>query len=386
MYGATTDQQIQELLSEKQEKIAALEKCAGKKQGWMIAGISTIGLTAAGVAGNIVLANKNKEIDAELSAEKSKLVTAQQKMKEKQKIAEKQRQEQIEKAKQVCEEKQGDDEKKECLVTLSSKGTGVEKTVVFASLAIKDEKKDLKKDVEKGAEIPVANVGPDEPDVDATKWTRETYQLCMANFYRSHTRIVTSNMSARAGVRWYWAKSHNGKWCEGYQYGKYFYDYKNNPNPCTSSKFPSLGNGEWMVTLQNGKNIRGIGMCSTTPGAVRDELRDDIDTSGDGIYCWCRITQTELSECLETPHFSWMYMEEDFSPVDADHIEYDKNSRTKPDEYYQIGENDCLWRCADECGQRIFDYGTHRIRAMHGVPWIDLYEVDRQELYNKMHS
>lgn len=65
--------QIQRLLDEKQEKIAALEKCEGKKKGFMIAGISTIGLTAVGVAGNIILANKSDKLSDELESKSSQL-------------------------------------------------------------------------------------------------------------------------------------------------------------------------------------------------------------------------------------------------------------------------------------------------------------------------
>lgn len=93
--GLSMTPQIQRLLDEKQQKIEALEKCEGKKQGWMIAGISTIGLTAVGVVGNIALANKSKNIDSEISNEKSSLNAAQRELDDvNDKIAaEKQRQE-----------------------------------------------------------------------------------------------------------------------------------------------------------------------------------------------------------------------------------------------------------------------------------------------------
>lgn len=72
--------QIQSLLDEKQQKIKQLEKCEGKKQGWMIAGISTIGLTAVGVVGNVVLANKSKNIDSAINSEKSLLNDTQKEL------------------------------------------------------------------------------------------------------------------------------------------------------------------------------------------------------------------------------------------------------------------------------------------------------------------
>ena len=51
--------QIQRLLNEKQEKISQLEECDSKRKGFMIAGISTIGLTAVGVGVNIAQASKS---------------------------------------------------------------------------------------------------------------------------------------------------------------------------------------------------------------------------------------------------------------------------------------------------------------------------------------
>ncbi|MCR4917771.1 MAG: hypothetical protein K5912_02375 [Alphaproteobacteria bacterium] len=57
---AYTDPQINQLISEKQQKIDALQKCTGQAKGFKIAGISTIGLTTVGVATNVVLANKKQ--------------------------------------------------------------------------------------------------------------------------------------------------------------------------------------------------------------------------------------------------------------------------------------------------------------------------------------
>lgn len=66
---------IQSLLDEKARKIEELDKCDSKRKAFVIAGISTLGLTAVGVGGNIALANKNKKLDAELSGKKSELAS-----------------------------------------------------------------------------------------------------------------------------------------------------------------------------------------------------------------------------------------------------------------------------------------------------------------------
>lgn len=72
-HGVAMSAQVRRLLQEKQEKIEQLEKCEGKKQGWMIAGISTIGLTAVGVGVNIAQASKSNRLSNEIEMEKSTL-------------------------------------------------------------------------------------------------------------------------------------------------------------------------------------------------------------------------------------------------------------------------------------------------------------------------
>lgn len=72
--------QIQSLLDEKARKIKELEKCDSERKTFVIAGISTLGLTAVGVGGNIALANKNKKLDSELSGKKSELSSKRQEL------------------------------------------------------------------------------------------------------------------------------------------------------------------------------------------------------------------------------------------------------------------------------------------------------------------
>ena len=70
--------EIQKLIAEKQQKIAALEKCSKKVKGFKIAGISTIGLTAVGVAGNIALSSKRQQVSGDLANARGKLLKKQQ--------------------------------------------------------------------------------------------------------------------------------------------------------------------------------------------------------------------------------------------------------------------------------------------------------------------
>lgn len=72
-YGAPMTAQIRRLLEEKEEKIKQLEQCDGKRKGWMIAGVSTIGLTAVGVGVNIAQANKSSKLSDQIDTAKQEL-------------------------------------------------------------------------------------------------------------------------------------------------------------------------------------------------------------------------------------------------------------------------------------------------------------------------
>ncbi|MCR4917500.1 MAG: hypothetical protein K5912_00975 [Alphaproteobacteria bacterium] len=68
-----TNPTINQLIAEKQRKVEQLEKCSKKVKGFKIAGISTIGLTTAGIAGNIVLSKKKETVAGQLSTARDKL-------------------------------------------------------------------------------------------------------------------------------------------------------------------------------------------------------------------------------------------------------------------------------------------------------------------------
>lgn len=72
-YGVQMTPQISSLLEQKNAKIAELEKCDSNRKAWMIAGVSTIGLTAVGVGVNIAQAQKSKNLSAEINRAKSEL-------------------------------------------------------------------------------------------------------------------------------------------------------------------------------------------------------------------------------------------------------------------------------------------------------------------------
>lgn len=95
-----------QLVREKQRKMEELEKCMGSSKGLKIAGLSTIGLTAVGVAGNIAEAQKLQEYDDAI-AKKNKDIEA----KEKAIVAENEKIKQIEAEKKAAEEAEKEEKK-----------------------------------------------------------------------------------------------------------------------------------------------------------------------------------------------------------------------------------------------------------------------------------
>jgi hypothetical protein len=81
---------IRQLVEEKNQKLATLEQCTKKVTGFKVAGISTLGLTAVGVAGNIALKNKNKEMDGQIAFAKNELARQQERTKDSKTLAERQ--------------------------------------------------------------------------------------------------------------------------------------------------------------------------------------------------------------------------------------------------------------------------------------------------------
>ena len=69
--------EIIDLISEKQRKLDQLEQCSKKTKGFKIAGISTIGLTAVGIAGNVALSNEREDVSQKLSNAKNTLAKQQ---------------------------------------------------------------------------------------------------------------------------------------------------------------------------------------------------------------------------------------------------------------------------------------------------------------------
>ncbi|MBR5904702.1 MAG: hypothetical protein IKZ49_04185 [Alphaproteobacteria bacterium] len=81
--GFAENPQITRLMREKQAKMEQLEKCMGSTKGLKIAGISTLGLTAVGVAGNIAEASAIKKYDSQIEATDNKIEKTQNEINEK---------------------------------------------------------------------------------------------------------------------------------------------------------------------------------------------------------------------------------------------------------------------------------------------------------------
>lgn len=75
-FGASA--RFTQLVREKQQKMEQLEKCMGASKGLKIAGISTLGLTAVGVAGNIAEAKMIDSNTKTIAKNTEKIKTAQE--------------------------------------------------------------------------------------------------------------------------------------------------------------------------------------------------------------------------------------------------------------------------------------------------------------------
>ena len=109
---------VSKLIKEKQRKMEELEKCMGTTKGLKIAGISTIGVTAVGVAGNIVEAKKIQSLDSDIEKTDKKIDKVQKDIDEKRaEIAEREkRQAEADTAEQAAQEKARQDQ--ECIDTV----------------------------------------------------------------------------------------------------------------------------------------------------------------------------------------------------------------------------------------------------------------------------
>lgn len=71
---------IHRLMREKQEKYAQLEECSKKVEGFKIAGISTLGLTAVGIGANIALVKKQDDLRSQIIATKTSIDKREQQL------------------------------------------------------------------------------------------------------------------------------------------------------------------------------------------------------------------------------------------------------------------------------------------------------------------
>lgn len=82
-FGASA--RFTQLAREKERKMAELEKCMGSTKGLKIAGISTLGLSAVGVAANVVEAKKIKDYDSSIESTQQQIEKTQTEIERKQK-------------------------------------------------------------------------------------------------------------------------------------------------------------------------------------------------------------------------------------------------------------------------------------------------------------
>nr|MCR4917663.1 hypothetical protein [Alphaproteobacteria bacterium] len=204
----------------------------------------------------------------------------------------------------------------------------------------------------------------DAGDVSA-EWTYEETEKCRNEIWLG----VTSGWSVGKA---YWSKSLNGKYCDG-DGARNSFHHKKNPNTCPQAGYTSLSAGKWKTILKSGKSVYGTAMCSTTVGSEKHEFRDDIDTSGDGLNCWCKLEKSELRACLLHPKYPWMFANTETISTAEDEQDWEDYKDADymslgPRESAKAGENGCIWNCAKTCGYLLYDYGSGLIKKLHGVP------------------
>lgn len=216
-----------QLIKEKQRKIEELEKCTGSTGKLKIAGISTLGLTAAGVAGNVVEAQKIKEYGKESEKLDKKLETA--------------RKEKEESATKLADQEVS----KECMETKEFK----------KAKFIRSMKKDDSGDCVIDACVNNAREKEDGTDCECKDHYKESGKRCV-----KEGGPQKSNTPAETGLKGKEAKDGNSYYANG---------------------------GDWFVEFDYG-TVSGGALCSDSQ--VSPDFEQNIPSPSSGSNCWCKVT------------------------------------------------------------------------------------------------
>ncbi len=239
-----------QLIKEKQRKIEELEKCTGSTGKLKIAGISTLGLTAAGVAGNVVEAQKIKEYGKESEKLDKKLETAR-------------------KEKAESETRLADQEvSKKCMESAEFKGAKHIKSM---------KKNDDDKCV---IDSCVRNAKENEGGTDCTcdEGYKELGKQCVKK-----GEPKKSDTPAEKGL-------------QGVDLKK-------------TGTFSTDGVPTWEVEFDYG-TVSGGAMCCGTAGNEYEQ--NTFSSTTTGSYCWCKVTgftPTGTEEEQSGDNLSWVFLE-----------------------------------------------------------------------------
>ena len=230
-FGASA--RFTQLVREKQQKMEQLEKCMGASKGLKIAGISTLGLTAVGVAGNIAEAKMIKTNEKTIEKKNKEIESTQKALDDKK--AEIAKKEADAKLLAECKTTLRDnnitsvekDEDGNCKILTCKKDYGVSE----------DSKSCVKK-----------TVSPVNNQIVLVAIEEDT------NAYKAYNFDET---------------------CDA-----------NNDEDLDVSNCSGLSKGEWSAEFSYGE-VKGIGLCSITSGA---ENETGVPSNTSGENCWCKVT------------------------------------------------------------------------------------------------
>lgn len=259
-----------QLIKEKQRKIEELEKCTGSTGKLKIAGISTLGLTAAGVAGNVVEAQKIKEYGKESEKLDKKLETARtEKEAEEKKLKEKEKRE---------------TESKECMESEGFKNAKL----------IENMKKDDEGNCVIESCVKNASENEDGTDCECKDQYEESGNRCVKKEdpqKLSEVDVEKDTEYNDAYLSWDFGGDCNGA-------------LDSNSNRQSADSCGNLNRGQWKVEFEYGV-VYGETSCNTIAGKdpydkiddwtfysenkkAKSEMGSLVNTGG---YCWCRVTK-----------------------------------------------------------------------------------------------
>lgn len=225
------------LVREKERKMAELEKCLGSTQGLKIAGLSTLGLTAVGVAGNVYEAKKIDELDQNTKKVEKKIETVEKSI----------------------SEKQAEIAKKEAKKAKTEVETEIASKVLHGS--------NNQQNNQNGSAV-VNEVSVDE-ESDLSLLKQEIQNNNVLKQAEKKGDGQSTDQITKIKARDY------GRYCAIYDNGKWY-------GETADELCRDLQEGEWIVTAGD-KEFKGTSQCAENAGTFATKG----DPDGAGKHCWC---------------------------------------------------------------------------------------------------